>query len=318
MKKKIISAVVAVLMAVQMIPASFAATYNSTTYFDEWDSANLSSRYARQTERLDRGVVAVRTSDMDHVFISWRLNGYEPENSKFNLYREGVLITDEPIELTNFEDADGDLNSKYSVGLVVDGVETERSEPVGVLENQYLEIKLAEHPSVTTLDIVSDASFETVDSPATYGANDVHVADLDGDGRYDFLVKLVPSNQNDPMGNYADKTYLDAYTADGEHLYRIDMGANLRSQRHGIQPLVYDFDGDGRAEIAVMTADGTVSLKPDAEGNGTYGTFGGFDSQPEIYGTLDSDYDVISVIGDPREVGKSVQHGKCVQDKDEY
>lgn len=318
MKKKIISAVVAAITAVQMINVSFAATYNSSVHFDEWDSENLSSRYTRQAEKLDRGVVAVRKPDMDCVFISWRLNGYEPENSKFNLYRDGALITEEPIELTNFEDYDGNLNSKYSVGLVINGEETECSEPVGVLENQYLEIKLAPHPPVTTLDIVTDASAETVDSPATYGANDVHVADLDGDGRYDFLVKLVPSNQNDPMGNYADKTYLDAYTIDGEHLYRIDMGANLRSQRHGIQPLVYDFDGDGRAEIVVMTADGTVSLKPNPNGNGTYGTFGGFDSQPDIYGTLDSNYDVISVIGDPREVGKSVQYGKWVQDKSEY
>lgn len=318
MKKRLFSAAVAAIMLTQVTANVFAATYNSATYFDEWDYENLSSRYTRQAEKLDRGVVAIKTADMDSVFISWRLNGYEPNNAKFNIYRDDNLITDEPVELTNFEDADGDLNSKYSVGLVVDGEETERSEPVEVLENQYLEIKLAPHPPVTTLDIVTDGSAETIDRPATYGANDVHVADLDGDGRYDFLVKLVPSNQNDPMGNYADKTYLDAYTQDGEHLYRIDMGANLRSQRHGIQPLVYDFDGDGRAEIVVMTADGTVSLKPNLNGNGTYGTFGGFDAQPDIYGTLDSNYDVISVIGDPREVGKSVQYGKWVQNKSEY
>lgn len=317
-KFRLISVIITSTMLIQTLPIALAATYNERTYFDEWDSENLSSRYTRQAENLDRGVVAVRTAEMDHVFISWRLNGYEPENAKFNLYRNDVLITTEPIELTNYEDTDGNLNSKYSVGLVVDGVETERSEAVEVLENQYIEIKLASPPPVTTLDIVTDASSETVDSPATYGANDVHVADLDGDGRYDYLVKLVPSNQNDPMGNYADKTYLDAYTADGEHLYRIDMGANLRSQRHGIQPLVYDFDGDGKAEIVVMTADGTVSLKPNADGNGTYGTFGGFNEQSDIYGTLDSNYDVISVIGDPREVGKSVQYGKWVQDKNEY
>lgn len=319
MKKKITSAAIAVIMLAQTVSTVFAAaTYNETTYFDEWDSENLSSRYTRQAEKLDRGVVAVKTTDMNCVFISWRLNGYEPKDSKFNLYRDGVLLTATPTDATNYEDADGDLNSRYSVGLVIDGVETERSEQVAVLENQYLEIPLASQPPVTTLDIVTDGSSETVDRPATYGANDVHVADLDGDGRYDFLVKLVPSNQNDPMGNYADKTYLDAYTMEGEHLYRIDMGANLRSQRHGIQPLVYDFDGDGKAEIAVMTADGTASLRPNPNGNGTYGTFGGFDAQPDIYGTLDPNYDVISVIGDPREVGKSVQHGKWVQDESEY
>lgn len=309
--------IMAAIMVAVVLPVSQGSKTAYASHFDEWDSENLSSRYTRQAERLDRGVVAVRMADMDHVFISWRLNGYEPEGSKFNLYRDGILLTPVPISLTNFKDTEGSLSSKYSVGLVVDGVETERSAPATVWENQYLEIPMASPPPVTTLDIVTDGSSETLDRPAEFRPNDVHVADLDGDSRYDFVVKLVPSNQNDPMGNYADKTYLDGYTIDGEHLYRIDLGANLRSQRHGIQPLVYDFDGDGRAEIAVITADGTVSLRPNPAGNGTYGTFGGFDSQPEIYGTLDPNYDVISVIGDPREVGKSVQHGRWVQDASE-
>lgn len=294
-----------------LVPVSVTA---SDSLFDEWDYENLSSRYTRQAEYLDRGVVAVRTDDMDYVFISWRLNGYEPEGSMFNIYRDGIQITSAPVYTTNYQDKDGGLNSMYSVGLVIDGQEVERSEPVSVFENQYLEIPLAAPPKITTLDIVTDASSETLDRPAVFTPNDVHTADLDGDGRYDFVVKLVPSNQNDPMGNLADKTYLDGYTMDGEHLWRIDLGPNLRSQRHGIQPLVYDFDGDGRAEISVITADGTVSLRPKTGASGTYGTFGNFHLQSDIYETLDDNYDVVSVIGDPREVGKSVQHGKWVQD----
>ena len=316
MLKKILSTT----LSLTLLAGSFAILPKPTasaegSLFDEWDWQNLSSRYTRQAEKLDRGVVAVRMEDMDHVFVSWRLNGYEPKDAMFNIYRDGELITSEPVYLTNYEDPEGTINSAYAVGLVVNGEEVERSEPVGVLDNQYLEIKLAEPPKVTTYDIVSDASSEITDEMAVFEANDVHTADLDGDGLYDFVVKLVPSNQNDPMGNLADKTYLDAYTMDGEHLWRIDIGPNIRSQRHGIQPLVYDFDGDGRAEVAVITGDGAVSLKPNPDGNGTYGTFGGFDSQPDVYGTLDSNYDVISVIGDPREVGKSVQYGRWVQEK---
>ncbi|MCD8180895.1 MAG: hypothetical protein LUF26_05380 [Firmicutes bacterium] len=293
--KRAVSIVLGVSMAVAVLPSVFAAsaTYNSTTYFDEWDWENLSSRYTRQAERLDRGLVAVKTED--GVFLSWRLNGYEDADAMFNIYRDGELITAEPVYLTNYTDADGTIDSTYSVGLVVGGTETELSETVTVLENQYKEIAMATPPVITT------------DTNTEYTLNDVEVGDLDGDGKYDFVVKVYPSDALDAgESGYSDHTYLDAYTSEGEHLWRIDMGANIRAGAHEIQPILYDFNGDGCAELAVMTADGTVSLKPNANGTGTYGDFGG------TGGSRDYDYDVTSVIGDPREVGKSGGQGRWI------
>jgi len=51
---------------------------------------------------------------------------------------------------------------------------------------------------------------------------------------------------------------LDAYRLDGTRLWRIDLGRNIRAGAHYTQFIVYDLDGDGRAELACKTADGTV------------------------------------------------------------
>ena len=51
---------------------------------------------------------------------------------------------------------------------------------------------------------------------------------------------------------------IDAYKIDGTRLWRIDLGRNIRAGAHYTQFMVYDLDGDGRAELACKTADGTV------------------------------------------------------------
>src|SRR5690606_14537235 len=47
------------------------------------------------------------------------------------------------------------------------------------------------------------------------------------------------------------------YELDGTRLWRIDLGRNIRAGAHYTQFQVYDYDGDGRAEVAMKTADGT-------------------------------------------------------------
>jgi rhamnogalacturonan endolyase len=50
-------------------------------------------------------------------------------------------------------------------------------------------------------------------------------------------------------------------------MWRINLGKNIRAGAHYTQFLVYDFDGDGKAEIAMKTADGTKDGKGKVIGN---------------------------------------------------
>jgi rhamnogalacturonan endolyase len=200
-----------------------------------------------QMEALDRGVVAVPASTGGNL-VSWRLFGYEPKDLGFVVYRDGTKITNTPITTsTNYVDAQGTANSKYEVRPVIGGVEGEESPEATVWAGGYLEIPTAAPPGGNN-----------VDGAYTYSSSDGSVGDLDGDGRYDLVIKWDPSNAKDnSQAGHTGNVFIDAYTLDKERLWRIDLGVNIRAGAHYTQFLVYDLDGDGRAEVAMKTAPGT-------------------------------------------------------------
>lgn len=115
--------------------------------------------------------------------------------------------------------------------------------------NNYLDVPIQIPAGGTTPDGVS----------YTYSANDASVGDLDGDGEYEIVLKWDPSNSKDnSQSGYTGNVYLDAYKLNGTRLWRIDLGKNIRAGAHYTQFLVYDFNGDGKAEVVCKTADGTV------------------------------------------------------------
>ena len=94
------------------------------------------------------------------------------------------------------------------------------------------------------------------------------MADLDGDGTYEIMQMWSPSNAKDnSQSGYTGTVYVDAYRMDGTRLWRINMGPNIRAGAHYTQLLAYDFDGDGKAEVAMKTADGTRDAAGTVIGN---------------------------------------------------
>ena len=216
----------------------------------------------RQMEALGRGVVAMRQDD-GRVHVSWRLLGTDPDEIAFNVYRaagSGVgatvtrLTASPHLQTTDLIDSTapsaGPLT--YFVRPVLGGVELESSSEFTIGANApirpYLSIPLIPPPNGTTPDNLG----------FSYTANDCSAADLDGDGEYELIVKWDPTNSKDnSQSGFTGNVFIDGYKLDGTRLWRIDLGRNIRAGAHYTQFMVYDLDGDGRAELACKTADGT-------------------------------------------------------------
>ena len=98
-------------------------------------------------------------------------------------------------------------------------------------------------------------------TPAGYTPNDVSPGDLDGDGEYELVVHQVGRGRDNSQPGLTTEPILEAYKLDGTRLWRINLGRNIREGAHYTQFMVYDLDGDGKAEVACKTADGTIDGK---------------------------------------------------------
>ncbi|WP_414811845.1 cohesin domain-containing protein [Paenibacillus algorifonticola] len=215
-----------------------------------------------QLEYLDRGLVAVASSG--NVFLSWRLLGNEVTGyseggmigANFNVYRDGTLIAT-VTDSTNYSDPQGSASSRYQVAAVVDGEELARSSEATPWGNGYYDLPLNKPADGVT----------PVGEAFTYSAADMSVGDVDGDGQYEYIVKWDPSNSKDvSQKGYTGEVIIDAYELDGTQLYRIELGPNIRAGAHYTEFMVYDFDGDGKAEMMFKTAPGTKITKYDGSG----------------------------------------------------
>ncbi|MEU4567343.1 cellulose binding domain-containing protein [Micromonospora sp. NPDC023956] len=204
---------------------------------------------AKQVEDLDRGLISVRSGNGN--LVSWRLLGTETSGVSFNLYRGTTKVNGTPITgATNHLDSGAAAGATYTVRAVVDGVEQPASAPALSFANGHLDVPIQPPAGGST---PSGEGY-------TYVANDASVGDLDGDGRYEIVLKWDPTNAKDnAQSGYTGPVFVDAYTLTGTRLWRIDLGRNIRAGAHYTQFQVYDYDGDGRAEVAMKTADGTRS-----------------------------------------------------------
>lgn len=201
----------------------------------------------RVMEKLDRGVIAVRSTS-GKIFVSWRLLGTEAQNAAFNIYRsrgtgKSVKLNNQPIsKTTNFIDDLRDTTSSitYNVKSISNGKEDKGSKAF-------------------TLKPGSAPYFSVpLQTPSGYSANDASVGDLDGDGEYEIVIHMTGRGRDNSQKGMTDPPIFQAYKLDGTLLWSINLGKNIREGAHYTQFMVYDLDGDGKAEVAMKTADGTI------------------------------------------------------------
>src|SRR5688500_222614 len=224
-------------------------------------------------ENLGRGVVAMRTGDTS-VYVGWRLLGTDPADIGFNLYRATgaaapIKLNDAPLTATtDFVDTGADLaqSNDYSVRPVLRGIELAPSASFTLAADApalpYLSVPL-QRPRGGNVEVPAGNPTQAV----TYSPNDASVADLDGDGEYEIVLKWDPSNARDnASAGLSGRQIIDAYELDGTLLWRIDLGRNIRSGAHYTQFMLYDLDGDRRAEVACKTADGSLDGAGNVDG----------------------------------------------------
>lgn len=228
-----------------------------------------------QREKLNRGVVAIRENPSE-VIVSWRYLSSDPIQTGFNVYKDGEKLTDTPVTVsTLFRDKNNSQKAAvYEVRPVIKGKETHHIDGTYTLpENApsgYMEIPLQKPANGVT------PAGETY----TYSPNDASIGDVDGDGEYEIILKWDPSNSRDNSHEgYTGEVYIDCYRMNGEQLWRINLGKNIRAGAHYTQFMVYDLDGDGKAEVVMRTADGTIDGKGKVIGdaNADYREEGTFD-----------------------------------------
>jgi rhamnogalacturonan endolyase len=209
-------------------------------------TGSVSAATARYMEKLDRGLVAVKSGS--GYFLSWRLFGTDPQDATFgfNIYKGTTKLNTAVLTTATCYQDNSAGTGTYTVKPVTNGVEGAVSADAIVIDNgSYLNIPLS--------------------NPGGCVANDCSCGDLDGDGQYEIVLKWDAANAKDnSQSGVTGDVYLDAYKLNGTRMWRIDLGPNIRAGAHYTQFLVYDFDGDGMAEIAVKTAPGTK------DGTGNY------------------------------------------------
>ena len=211
----------------------------------------------QQMEFLNRGVYAINEGN-GKAFISWRLLGTEDNNLPFNLYRttdkKTVKLNKQPITgTTMFVDETLDTNkvNTYTVKAIEKGKE-------GKADNGFT-LQPHAHPYLSI----------HLQTPAGYAPNDASVGDVDGDGEYEIILHQTGRAKDNSQKGITDPPIFQCYKLDGTMLWQINLGKNIREGAHYTQFMVYDFDGDGKAELAMKTADGSMDAKGNIIGDST-------------------------------------------------
>lgn len=274
--KRLVSVVIGLSVCISMLPG-FSVTA---------DAANIPEYQSntRRMERISHGLIAA--ANESGVYLSWRLLGTESlSNQAFDIYKNGKkLVTTGVHDATCYTDASGKASDVYQV--VRAGESIKNADTAFVLPNyasaradyvrngtsetntfSYIDVPISMPEAVTRVDGKTSTYYK---GESGNGANDASIGDLDGDGEYEIVLKWDPQDSKDSAGYaYTGNVYIDAYEIDennGGYKWRIDLGHNITAGAHYTQFMVYDFDGNGKSEVAMVTAPGTI------DGTGKYVT----------------------------------------------
>ena len=221
-------------------------------------ASNVSAQ--RRTDPLGRGLVAVKVDA--GVFLSWRILAEEYYDVKYNVYCNGTKLNATPLSVSNYTHAGGSATDQYTVKAVVRGVEGAASAAVTAWPQYKYKLYTTCETGYFDIPLVKVYNNSGEDISEYYTANDAEVADLDGDGEMEIIIKRLSTlDANDLFVSRTDGAYdrIDAYKLDGTLLWWIDVGPNMVSGgSHELNIVAYDWDGDGAAEVLLRGGDNMI------------------------------------------------------------
>ncbi len=235
----------------------YTGKLNDATYTTVYD---VPKGTACEPETLTtRAFIAVNAEP--GILLSWRSFGDTSET--FTVKKgENVIYTGSN---TNFLDETGVANDVYTLTYTENG-ET-HTETANAWAGGYQEF---------TLSLPPDTPLPNNHMSKHY-SNDMSVGDLDGDGELELIVKWQTEDaQDNAASGWTGCTIIDGYDLDintgkATLMWRIDLGINIRAGAHYTQYQVWDYDGDGIAELMVRTSDGTTAYNSKLEEIGHVG-----------------------------------------------
>jgi len=192
---------------------------------------------------LNRGLTAVISRDGKSIYLNWRLLNTDAPQTAFNIYRivngKWQKLNTKPMitttDFTDFQPING--LTQYKIVPVVNNKENGKSETVDV-------------------DFKKLKNYTSIKINATERVGKMAIADLNGDGTYDFIVRSPDSNVDPGMpADTTGITYkISAYLSDGTHLWTYDWGLGIEPGVWYSPFMAYDFNGDGKAEVILKAA----------------------------------------------------------------
>lgn len=239
----------------------------------------------RKTDNLNRGLVAVVPKSGSGIFLSWRVQADEYYDVTYNVYRNGTKLNSEPLNVSNYYDASGSASYTYTVKAVVKGVEESKGENAKVFKEgvsgnapAYLSFTLEDVYDRKGNLVYCSCGKHTPDAAnaQNYVINEASVADLDGDGEIELMVKRINdtdanissmfNNEMYSVSNDRAYTFIEVYKLDGTRLWWIDCGPNMVSlSTTELNCIAYDWDMDGKAEFLMRGADNMIIHTKDGQ-----------------------------------------------------
>ena len=211
-------------------------------------------------EQLGRGVVALHSGHLaglrELAFVCDRSERHRFQRLSFRQRRRGCKKLNSTVitNTTDYLDTTANFTVSNALGM---------SSQYSIASSRLPARRMVSRPIPR-----APVCFASTGEPRPVWAYDVKFCwfgDFDGDGEYDYLMDRM----SDTTGGV--NQFLRAYKRDGTFLWQMDMGFNSTNTANAYEPdaaaisigdkdnvTVYDLDGDGKAEVIVRTANGTI------------------------------------------------------------